>query len=321
MLEISDLSTDIITRDLHVRAVRGFSLRADDGIVTGIVGESGSGKSIAMKSVLRILPPGGQIVSGSVEWNGKRIDTLTEREMRGMRGSLMAMIFQDPMTALNPVKTIGGHLVDCIRRHHKLSIREATKQAIHSLENVGISSPEVRMKQYPHEFSGGMRQRIMIAMALSLKPQLLIADEPTTALDVTTQAQILDLIQNLQRERGMSVILITHDLGVIARLCDRVTVMYGGMALEEGSVDDIFYRPLNPYTKALLQALPRMDDENRTKLKSIKGSPPSALADQSETDGICPFYPRCEESTETCKTSTPPMTTHGNNHCVRCHMR
>jgi len=318
MLEIKDLSTDIITGTAHARAVRHFDFMAGEGIITGIVGESGSGKSIAMKSALRILPQGGRIVSGSIALDGKRIDTLAEREMRHMRGSLMAMIFQDPMTALNPVKNIGGHLTDCIRRHRRTSRKEALQQAANVLADVGISSPDERMRQYPHEFSGGMRQRIMIAMALLLKPRLLIADEPTTALDVTTQAQILDLIQGIQRGQGMSVVLITHDLGVVARLCDRVTVMYGGMAMEEGSAEDIFYRPRCPYTQALLLTLPRIDGEAKTRLKAIRGTPYGSASDAPEEEAGCPFCPRCDEAFGMCKKAIPPMTSVGDGHSARC---
>lgn len=300
ILKVNDLKTSFKSRSGNIEAVRGVSFSVNKGDVLGIVGESGSGKSVLMKSVMNILPENAVINDGEVIFNGKELLKLDEKALKGIKGKDMAMIFQDPMSSLNPLKTVGYHLVEVLVRHKGMKKKEAKIRAIELLKDVGIPMPEKRIDQYPHEFSGGMRQRVLIAMALACSPKLLIADEPTTALDVTIQAQILQLLKNLKDKNDMSVILITHDLGVVANLCNRIEVMYGGLIMEEGTVEDIFYNPNHPYTKALLNSIPKNHDE-KTRLEPIKGSAPSLL---NPPKG-CPFAERCEFAMDKCFKEMP----------------
>ncbi|MCG7410696.1 ABC transporter ATP-binding protein [Paenibacillus sp. ACRRX] len=296
LLSVHQLRTSFFTREGEVQAVRGVSFSINEGELIGIVGESGSGKSVTAKSLLRLMPPSGQIVGGQSKLRGVDLLGLPEEKLRKIRGNQVAMIFQDPMTSLNPVLTIGAQLTEVLRRHQRLSRRDARREAIEWLREVGIPSPEIRIDQYPHEFSGGMRQRVMIAMALSCKPDLLVADEPTTALDVTIQAQILALVTKLCKTTGTSVLLITHDLGVVAQVCSRVIVMYGGLIMEEGTVEDIFGAPQHPYTQGLLRSIPRMREGKRERLVPIEGSPPNLL---NPPPG-CPFMERCPHASGEC---------------------
>ena len=275
MLEIKEMHTSFKTVKGWVEAIRGVDLHIEEGEILGIVGESGSGKSVTMKSVTGLLPEYAKIESEGILYKGVDLTKLSEKEFQQYRGNEMAMIFQDPMTAMNPLRKVGYHLTQVIRRYKNCSKDEAEKIGIEMLKQVGIPTPEVRMKQYPHEFSGGMRQRALIAMALSCEPSLLIADEPTTALDVTIQAQILELLKKLHEERGMSIVLISHDMGVMANMCDRIAVMYGGIIVEEGTVDEIFYHAKHPYTKALLKSIPHPENSKAEKLQGIDGAPPS----------------------------------------------
>ena len=260
LLEVKDLRTSFRIQGKTVQAVRGVDFSIAPGEIVGLVGESGSGKSVTMKSIIRMLPDSATLSAKAIRFEDRDLTQLSEREMQSVRGNDISMIFQDPMTSLNPLRRVGEHIVEVLRRHNGISAGEAWRQAVEMLGMVGVPSPEERMKQYPHEFSGGMRQRVLIAMALACKPKLLIADEPTTALDVTIQAQILDLIRELQKKTGMAVVLITHDLGIVASLCQRLMVMYGGLIMETGTIEDIFYRPMHPYTRALpaLGALHRL---------------------------------------------------------------
>lgn len=300
LLEVKDLRTSFYDGNSKMEAVRGIDFTVEKGEILGIVGESGSGKSVMVKSILGIIPDNAKVDAGEIILDGKRIDGLSKKEKRSLRGREIAMIFQDPMTALNPLKKAGDHLVDLLIRVRGMKKKEAKVEAIELLKMVGIPSPEKRVNQYPHEFSGGMRQRVLIAMALACKPKLLIADEPTTALDVTIQAQILELLKKLQKENDMSVVLITHDLGVVATICSRILVMYAGMVMEEGMAHEIFYSPKHPYTKALLNSIPRVDGE-KTRLKPIKGSSPS-LKDPVQG---CPFAERCEFAMNVCFSEVP----------------
>lgn len=313
LLDVQDLKTSFFTRAGEVQAVRGVSFRIAKGEVVGIVGESGSGKSITAKSILSLLPPPGRVLGGRVLFDGEDLLRKPEKELRRIRGNRIAMIFQDPMTSLNPVRTIGGQLTEVLVRHRKLSQRQAEARAVELLRLVGISSPEARMKQYPHEFSGGMRQRVVIAMALSCEPELLIADEPTTALDVTIQAQILELMKELQQKTETAILLITHDLGVVAQICTRVVVMYGGLVMEEGPVDDIFYNPKHPYTHGLLRSLPRVHKGSRERLVPIEGTPPDLL----HPPAGCPFAGRCPHTMDICS-ERPPYFDAGPDHRSMC---
>lgn len=310
LLKIEDLKTNFYNKGDKVQAVRGVSLNIRRGEVLGIVGESGSGKSVLMKSVMNLLPPGAEIENGRVLFN----DTDILREGEKVRGREIAMIFQDPMTALNPLKKIGEHLLEVIIRTRGVKRPDAKSIAIEALRKVGIQEPEKRINQYPHEFSGGMRQRVLIAMALVCKPKLLIADEPTTALDVTIQAQIIQLLKEIKESNDMSIILITHDLGVVASICDRVAVMYGGLIMEEGSVEEIFYEAKHPYTKALLNSIPRNNGDVKEKLKAIKGSAPSLL---NPPKG-CPFAERCEHASKICSKGLPDFIEFSKTHKARC---
>jgi len=313
LLVVRNLSTHFSSEEGVVKAVDDVSFHVDNGETIGIVGESGSGKSVTALSILRIVPEPGKIVSGKVLFEGRELTLLSESEMRKIRGREISMIFQDPMTSLNPVLTVGEQLAETYGIHEKISKHEAMTSALSMLKKVGIPLPEERLRQYPFELSGGMRQRVMIAMSLSLKPKLLIADEPTTALDVTIQAQILELIRELKREFGSAVILITHDLGVVAENCERVIVMYGGRIMEEGKIKDIFKSALHPYTRGLLACLPR-PDEKRERLDPIPGSPPRL----AELNPGCPFEERCTVKLERCFNDRPVLTGMAEGHLVAC---
>ena len=291
LLQVTDLHTSFFTPAGEVKAVNGLSFSLDEGKVLGIVGESGSGKSVTAYSVLQILASSGKIVSGSIKYRGEELVGASKETMGKIRGNKISIIFQDPMTSLNPVFTIGNQLMEAIMLHTDRNKEQAKERAIEMLRLVGVNEPEKRIKQYPHEFSGGMRQRVMIAMALACEPDILIADEPTTALDVTIQAQILDLIKDLQKQLGMSVILITHDLGVVAEMCDEVIVMYAGEVCERGTADEIFYNPKHEYTKGLMRSIPTVSDDDR-RLEPIGGTPVDLL---NMPDG-CPFAPRCDRA-------------------------
>ncbi len=295
LLKVSDLHTSFFTPAGEVRAVNGVSFSLEKGKVLGIVGESGSGKSVTAYSIMQILANPGRIVSGSILLNGEELVGASKETMRSVRGNKISIIFQDPMTSLNPVFTIGNQLVEAIMLHTDRDRAAAKARAVEMLHLVGITEPEKRMKQYPHELSGGMRQRVMIAMALACEPDILIADEPTTALDVTIQAQILDLMRDLQKQLGMSIILITHDLGVVAEMCDEVIVMYAGEVCERGTADEIFYNPKHEYTRGLLRSLPTVED-NGERLEPIGGTPVDLL---NMPDG-CPFAPRCDKAMKVC---------------------
>ncbi|MDZ5000296.1 ATP-binding cassette domain-containing protein, partial [Clostridium perfringens] len=277
LLEVKNLKTSFKTHIGDVQAVRGVSLHLDKGEALGIVGESGCGKSVTMMSIMRLLADNAVIDADTIMFNGTDITNPNEKVMQKIRGNEMAMIFQDPMTSLNPLYTVGEQLTEHLIKHKRISKKEANEQAIKMLDMVGIPSPEKRLKQYPHEFSGGMRQRVMIAMSLICEPNLIIADEPTTALDVTIQAQILDLMKDLKEKVNSSIILITHDLGVVADLCSRINVMYGGIVVEEGSDEDIFYNGRHPYTWGLLNSVPNPKSEIKEKLTPIEGQPPDLL--------------------------------------------
>ncbi len=301
VLEVKNLKTVFKSRGQEVQAVRGVGFSVGKGEIMGLVGESGSGKSVTMKAVIGILPDNATISSDSLKLNGKELSELSKDEYRKLRGKEMTMIFQDPMTALNPLKKIGKQLEEVILRHSDCTKQEAKEKAIEMLRKVGIPVPEQRIKQYPHEFSGGMRQRVLIAMALACEPQLLIADEPTTALDVTIQAQILDLLKDLQEEYDTSIVLITHDMGVVATVCDKIAIMYGGLIMETGKTDEIFSNPKHPYTKALLRAIPSVDLKEGERLQSIEGLPPSLV----NPPAGCPFAERCEYATDRCFKEMP----------------
>jgi oligopeptide transport system ATP-binding protein len=295
MLEVNDLRTSFFTPAGEVKAVNGVSFYLDHGKVLGIVGESGSGKSVTAYSIMQILEKTGKIVSGSIKFNGQELVDAGEKVMKTIRGNKISIIFQDPMTSLNPTYTIGKQLMEAIMLHTPRNRKQARERAIEMLQLVNINEPEKRMKQYPFEFSGGMRQRIMIAMALACEPDILIADEPTTALDVTIQAQILELMQSLQKELGMAIIMITHDLGVVAQMCDEVIVMYAGSICEQGTADEIFYNPKHEYTKGLMRSIPTVDNDDE-KLEPITGTPIDLL----NMPKGCPFAPRCEAAMKVC---------------------
>ena len=302
LLSVRDLKTSFFTHVGEVKAVRGISFDVNEGEVLGIVGESGSGKSVTSLSIMGLLQYPGRVVDGEILLNGEDILTYSKNQMRRVRGKEIAMIFQDPMTSLNPVYTIGNQIMEMILEHEKMSRREARARAIEMLKLVGIPAAEKRIDSYPHEFSGGMRQRVMIALALSCNPKLLIADEPTTALDVTIQAQILNLIKKLNRQFGMTTMLITHDLGVVATVCDKVAVMYGGLIMEYGTVDEIFYHPRHPYTMGLLGSIPHVDGGEKRRLIPIDGTPPDLI---NPPKG-CPFSTRCKYCMNVCTREQPP---------------
>jgi len=315
LLEINNLTTRFYTQDGVVQAVNGISYSIEPGATLGIVGESGCGKSVSMLSVMRLIPdPPGKIEEGEVFFNGRDLLKISDDEIRRVRGAEVAMVFQDPMTSLNPVLTIGFQIGEALKLHQGLSDKQARAQSAELLNLVGIPNAEDRLDDYPHQFSGGMRQRAMIAMGLSCNPQLLIADEPTTALDVTIQAQIIDLVKRLQEQLGMAVIWITHDLGVVARLTKRVIVMYAGYIIEDAAVKDLYGSPRHPYTIGLLGSLPRLDDAPGTQLLSIPGQPPDLVA---LPEG-CPFAPRCTYVTDRCTEENPGLETVAPEHRVAC---
>ena len=316
LLEVRDLRTSFFTPAGEVKAVNGVSFNLDSGKVLGIVGESGSGKSVTAYSILQILTHPGRIVGGSIRFNGQELVGLSDNEMRKIRGNKISIIFQDPMTSLNPVYTVGNQLMEAIRIHTGRNREQAKARAKEMLTLVGINEPEKRLKQYPYELSGGMRQRVMIAMALACEPDILIADEPTTALDVTIQAQILELMQDLQKKLGMAIIMITHDLGVIADMCDEVVVMYAGSICERGTADAIFYRPRHEYTKGLLRSIPNIDSDDKERLIPISGTPIDLLCMPSG----CPFAPRCERAMKQCLTARAPEVFVGRDHISACWM-
>lgn len=315
VLTIDNLTTTFESHKQKIQAVRGVSLHVDEGDILAIVGESGSGKSVTMKSVMGLLGENADVQADHLELLQKDLLSMSEKEKRAMRGKDMAMIFQDPMTALNPLKKIGYHMIEVLRRHQNLSKAEARKVAIDMLGKVGIPSAESRMDQYPHEFSGGMRQRVMIAMALACEPDILIADEPTTALDVTIQAQILELMQSLQEKLGMAIIMVTHDLGVIASMCDEIIVMYGGRVCERGTADAIFYSPAHEYTKGLLRSIPTKTN-SKTRLVPIGGTPINML----NMPKGCAFCPRCDAAMKICLTEKPEEIWVGEDHLASCWM-
>ena len=347
VLEIKNLETSFFTHLGEVKAVRNISYDLNKGGILGVVGESGSGKSVTLLSVMRLIEDPGKIKNGEIIFDGVDLTKISESEIQDIRGSEISMIFQDPMTSINPVFTIQNQMVEVIRRHmcvskdvatqeaqeinsisrrekalediengklRKLNKKEALNRAIEYLGLVGIPEPEIRIKQYPHQFSGGMRQRVLIAMALSCEPKLLIADEPTTALDVTIQAQILDLLKKIQKELGTSIIFITHDLGVIAELCENVVVMYGGMVMEKGTVNEIFYSPQHPYTKGLHQSIPKHMSEGKERLIPIEGSPPDLM---NPPKG-CPFSPRCKHAMQICIEDAAPLAKISETHYSAC---
>ena len=312
LLEVKHLKTSFFTHVGEVKAIRDVNFDLDYGESIGIVGESGSGKSVTSLSIMQLLQFPGKVVGGEILFKGEDLLKKSNKEMRKIRGEHIAMIFQDPMTSLNPLFTIGNQLVEGILEHQKVSREEAKKIAVDMLRLVGIPSPESRMKNYPYEFSGGMRQRAMIAMALSCQPELLIADEPTTALDVTIQAQVLDLMKDLNKRLNTATILITHDLGVVASTCQKIIVMYGGQIMEEGTVDEIFYSPLHPYTMGLLKSIPK--EGSRERLIPILGTPPDMLKPPTG----CPFYPRCKYAMTACATKKVPAFQVSPTHKAAC---
>jgi len=313
ILKVRDLKTYFYMEEGVVKAVDGVSFELFPNEVLGIVGETGSGKSVTVKSIMRLIKPPGKIVGGEVLYNGTDILKLPEREMYRIRGKEISMIFQDPMSSLNPLYTIGDQLMETIIQHTGVDKRKAYMRAVEMLERVGIPEAEKRMNSYPFEFSGGMRQRVVIAIALSCNPKILIADEPTTALDVTIQAQILELMKELQKDFKMGLIFITHDLGVIAEMANRIMVMYGGKQMEMGSAEDIFYRPRHPYTKMLLRSIPRVD-KKLDRLEPIPGQPPRMV----NIPPVCPFLPRCPRRIRKCRETLPDMVEIEPGHFVRC---
>ena len=294
----------------EVKALNDVSIHLNDGEVLGIVGESGSGKSVTAYSLMGLTAYPGKLVGGTIDFNGHRINDLSEKEFRKIRGNEVSIIFQDPMTSLNPVYTIGNQIMEVILLHTDKNKEQARARAKELLELVGINEPEKRLKQYPHELSGGMRQRVMIAIALACEPKLLIADEPTTALDVTIQAQILELMMDLKKKLGMAIIMITHDLGVVASMCDRIAVMYAGRIVEYGTTDDIFYNPKHEYTKGLLKSIPRLDAKEHERLVPIEGTPIDLL----NPPAGCPFAPRCSNCMKICLREMAPVTTFDDVH-------
>jgi len=316
ILDVKNLVVEFDTEEGIVKALNGVSFSLKKGEILGIVGETGCGKSVTVYTVLKLLPmPPARVVSGEVIYKGRDLLKLSEEELRKIRGKEIAMIFQEPMTSLNPVFTVGKQLMDVILLHRKVSKEEAREIALKALEDVRMQDSELIMKKYPHELSGGMRQRVMIAMALSCNPEILIADEPTTALDVTIQAQILGIIKEMQSKHGMSVIFITHDLGVVAQLCDRVVVMYAGTVVEMASIDTIFKNPVHPYTRGLLESIPKMD-KKQEKLRSIPGIVPNLV---SPPPG-CRYHPRCERFLKgLCDKEAPKLLEVEKDHFVACH--
>ena len=318
MLEVEGLKTVFHTRDGMVHAVNRVSFSLDTGELLGVVGESGSGKSVTMMSLLKLLPsPPAELQEGSIRFEGRDVLAFSDEELRELRGGEIGFIFQDPMTSLNPVFTVGFQLMEVLREHLKLSKKAARARAAELLELVGIPSAADRLNDFPHQFSGGMRQRVMIAMALACDPKVLIADEPTTALDVTIQAQILELVRKLRRELGMGIVWITHDLGVIAGIADRVLVMYGGQVVEHATVHELFESPAHPYTQALLATMPSVDGSRSDRLLSIPGQPPNL----SEHPSSCSFAPRCAHAFDRCRNENPALISVAPGHDVACWLR
>ncbi len=314
LLDIKNERLSFFTPAGEVKALNDVSIQLYEGDVLGIVGESGSGKSVTAYSVMRLLPENAKVIDGNIAFNDHHINSMSEEEMRKIRGNEVSIIFQDPMTSLNPVFTIGNQIREVIMLHTNKTRKEAQERAEELLTLVGINEPKKRLKQYPHELSGGMRQRVMIAMALACEPKLLIADEPTTALDVTIQAQILELMMELKEKIGMSIIMITHDLGIVARMCEKIAVMYAGKIVEYGTVDEIFYNPQHEYTKGLLRSIPKLNEKEHTKLVPIEGTPVDLL---NPPKG-CPFAPRCDSCMRICLREMPPYTTVKDDHISAC---
>jgi oligopeptide transport system ATP-binding protein len=316
LLTVEGLTVRFASQGRQVHAVEEVSFTLDRGETLGVVGESGSGKSATALSLMRLVPtPPGRIVAGRVLFEGRDLLALPDDDLRALRGRDIAMVFQDPMTSLNPVLTVGRQITEIFEAHEGLDAAAARKRAIDLLTLVGIPSAEKRIDDYPHHFSGGMRQRVMIAMAVACRPKLLIADEPTTALDVTIQAQVLDILRRLRDELGMAMILITHDLGVIAGMTDRVAVMYGGRIVETGPTDAVFANPRMPYTIGLMRSIPRLDRQDERRLTPIRGAPPEPIGPA----GRCLFQPRCPIATDVCGASVPPLRSVGPGHAIRCH--
>jgi oligopeptide transport system ATP-binding protein len=315
ILQVKDLKTYFMVDEGIVKAVDGVSFDLHKGETLGIVGESGSGKSVTNLSIINLIPtPPGKIAGGEVLFHGQDLLKIPQNEIRKIRGNKISMIFQDPMTSLNPFLRISTQLVETIVLHQRLNEEEAKAKAIEMLKLAGIPAPEKRIDQYPHQFSGGMRQRVMIAMALSCNPEILIADEPTSALDVTIQAQILELMQELTRKFGTAVILITHSLGVVAGMCDTICVMYAGRIVERGRTEEIFETPRHPYTMGLIHSVPRLDQETKNRLYSIPGQPPNVI----DLPDCCPFYPRCDKAKDICKKKYPPVIGFENGQSASC---
>lgn len=318
ILQVENLTTSFLTSNGEVQAVRGVSFSVGKGEILGIVGESGSGKSVTSMSILRLLADTARIKDGSILFEGEDLTKVSKKKLREIRGNKISMIFQDPMSSLNPLIPVGKQVSEMIKIHHpKMGKEERKAQVMELFAKVRIPEPEKRYHSFPHEFSGGMRQRVMIAMALANKPELLIADEPTTALDVTIQDQILRQLRELDKEYGASIIFITHDLGVVAELCDRVLVMYGGLIMEEARIEDIFERPSHPYTMGLLHSIPDVEQEKSERLEPIPGSPP----DMTNPPAGCPFAPRCSYARKVCAGSLPDFVEVGEGHRTRCFLQ
>ncbi len=314
LLKIEDLQIDFRTTEGTVHAINNLSYELHKGETLGIVGESGSGKSVSSLGIMKLIPdPPGKIVDGRILFKAQDLSQYSEKEMRRIRGNEISMIFQEPMTSLNPILTCGRQIAESLVLHRSLKKKDALAEAVELMRTVGIAHPERRVHEYPHQMSGGMRQRIMIAMALACRPELLICDEPTTALDVTIQAQILDLIKSLNKETGTAVIMITHDLGVVSELCERVIVMYTGRIMEEAPAEELFSRPLHPYTRGLLKAIPKIQ-KDREPLYNIEGTVPNPL---EPVEG-CSFWPRCKEATERCRKEAPPVSSPSEARFVAC---
>ncbi len=314
LVDIKNERLSFFTPAGEVKALNDVSIHLKEGEVLGIVGESGSGKSVTAYSLMGLTAHPGKLIGGTLQFNGHEIEDMGEKEMRKIRGKEISIIFQDPMTSLNPVYSIGNQIMEVIRLHTDKDKKQAYERAKELLELVGINEPEKRLKQYPHELSGGMRQRVMIAIALACEPKLLIADEPTTALDVTIQAQILELMMELKDKLGMAIIMITHDLGVVASMCDRIAVMYAGRIIEYGTTDDIFYHPHHMYTKGLIRSIPRLDTKEHERLVPIEGTPVDLL----NPPAGCPFAPRCESCMKICLREMPPVTQFDDVHYTQC---
>jgi len=314
LIDIEDLRVSFFTPGGEVQAVRGISWFLNEGEALGIVGESGSGKSVSVYAIMRLLQHPGRIVGGNIRFNGTDILSLSEDDMRKIRGNDIAMIFQDPMTSLNPVYTVGDQIEEPLRLHRNMKGKRARQRAEELLAMVGIPSPARRLKQYPFEFSGGMRQRAMIAMALACEPKLLIADEPTTALDVTIQAQILEIMKDLKERRCMSIVLITHDLGIVSDICDKIIIMYSGEIMEYGPIESLYKSPSHPYTNGLINSLPKIDEVEGAQLTPIEGTP----VDLMHPPAGCPFAPRCDKCMKVCLTEKPPYFEMEPNHFSAC---